>query len=136
MAADSLTIELCSPKTAPFKLTTNEVVIPGSEGMMTILPGHTLVLTTLKSGVLTVQQGEKKTFFAVHGGFAEIANDRISVLADQLEQAENIDKARAEAAKARAEERLAKVGPDTNVQRTEAALARALARLETHKCKK
>lgn len=132
MAADSITIELCSPSSTPIELTADEVVIPGAEGIMTILPGHTLVLTALKSGVLIVQEGETTTYFAVHGGFAEIAQDRIAVLADQMEHAENIDKARAEAAKTRAEEHLAKPSSNTSVPQAEAALARALTRIQAH----
>lgn len=132
MAAESITIELCSPMSTPIELTADEVVIPGSDGVMTILPGHTLVLTTLKSGVLIVHQGEEQTFFAVHGGFAEIAQDRIAVLADQLEQAEDIDKARAEAAKSRAEERLTKATDNNSTAIAEAALGRAMARIQAH----
>jgi F-type H+-transporting ATPase subunit epsilon len=132
VSAESITIELCSPTSTPIEFCADEVVIPGSDGVMTILPGHTLLLTTLKSGVLIVHQGEEQIFFAVHGGFAEIAQDRIAVLADQLEQAEDIDKARAEAAKSRAEEILNKPVYNTSYAATEAALARALARIQAH----
>ena len=132
MSAESITIELCSPAATPVEFTADKVVIPGAGGIMTIMPGHTLLLTTLNSGVLIVHEGEEKTFFAVHGGFAEIAHNRIAVLADQLEHADDIDKARAEAAKSRAEELLSKPTEDTSVAQTEAALGRALARLQAH----
>jgi len=132
MAAESLTIDLCSPTQAPIEYTAEEVVLPGSEGVMTVLPGHTFVLTTLKTGVLIIQNGEEYDFFAVHGGFAEIARDRIKIIADQVEHAENIDKARAEAAKTRAEDSIAKPTEGHSVEQAEAAMARAIARIQAH----
>lgn len=132
MAAKSLTIEFCSPNDPPFEMTADEVIVPGAEGVMTILPGHTLVLTTLKTGVLIVKAGAHQTFFAVHGGFAEIAQDHINIIADQFEQADAIDLARVEDAKMRAEEIIAKPKDAHSVAQAEAALGRAMTRLQAH----
>src|ERR1700688_2052420 len=90
----------------------DEVEIPGSEGYLGVLPGHTPLLTTLQVGVLWYRQGEEKHYLAIAFGFAEIQPDRVSVLARLAEKPEDIDRARAEAAKRRAEDRLGKLSDD------------------------
>ena len=132
MAADTLTIELCSPSHAPIELTADEIVLPGSDGIMTVMPGHTLFLTTLASGVAIVHHDEETKFYAIHGGFAEILNDKVIILADLLEASDSIDSTRAQAAKGRAEERIHKHVSDTDLDRAEASLARSAARLQAH----
>lgn len=82
------------------------VVAPGSEGVLGILPHHTPLLTTLNYGVLVVKQGGQETAFAIAGGIMEVLPDEVTILADVGERVEEIDVARAEAAKARAEELL------------------------------
>ncbi|MBN1439641.1 MAG: ATP synthase F1 subunit epsilon [Anaerolineales bacterium] len=82
------------------------VIAPASEGVMGILPHHTPLLTTLSYGILVVKQGEKEQAFAIAGGIMEVLPDAVTVLADVGERVEEIDVARAEAAKARAEELL------------------------------
>jgi F-type H+-transporting ATPase subunit epsilon len=130
VAADSLTIELCSPDQPPVEFQADKVVLPGADGVMTVMPGHTLFLTTLTNGAAIVHQGDETHFFAIHGGFAEILNDKIVVLADMLEASDDIDAARAEAAMARAKGRIQKPEEDTSVEQAEAAMARSLARLQ------
>ena len=134
MAAETMTIELCSPSLTPIDLQADEVVLPGSDGVMTIMPGHTLFLTTLASGVVIVHQGEESIFYAVHGGFVEILNDKVVVLADLLEAGDDIDSTRAQDSKERAEKRIDKHETNTDLQRAEASLARSLARLQAHNC--
>jgi F-type H+-transporting ATPase subunit epsilon len=82
------------------------VVAPGSEGVLGILPHHTPLLTTLNYGVLVVKQGKTEEAFAIAGGIMEVRPDSVTVLADVGERVEEIDVARAEAAKARAEQML------------------------------
>jgi F-type H+-transporting ATPase subunit epsilon len=82
------------------------VIAPGSEGVLGILPHHAPLLTTLTYGVLVVRQAGKEEVFAIAGGIMEVLPDRVTVLADVGERVEEIDVARAEAAKARAEELL------------------------------
>lgn len=133
--SDTIAIELVSPTAPPLELHASEVRLPGAAGIITIMPGHTEVLTLLNSGVVTVHNGDEVTFFAVHGGFVEVLKDRVLILADEMESADEIDVKRATAAKERAEDRLDNSGPDdeqTNIARAEAALARALARLQAH----
>lgn len=126
-----LTLEIATPGQAPRHCTAAEVTVPGEQGVFSVLPGHTAVLTTLTHGVLIAYAESGDTqFYAIHGGFAEILNDTITVMAITVEDGESIDPERARAARDRAEERLKKPGLDVNVARAEAALARALARIQ------
>jgi len=90
------------------------VVLPGAAGEMGILPGHAPVLTTLKFGIIKVRKGGKEEIFTVAGGVAEVQPKIITVLADAAENVEEIDVARANAARVRAEEALAKGVPADN----------------------
>lgn len=131
MAETKLQIELCSPAHPTVVCESREVVLPGAAGILTILPGHTPLLTTLGKGVIIAYEVDAAPrYFAVHDGFAEVLDNRIVVLADTMELAENIDSARAEAATKRAKERLGKHLENIDSARAEAALARSLARLE------
>ena len=85
----------------------DEVQVPGSEGYLGVLPGHAPLLATLTVGGLWYRQGQEKHYFAIGFGFAEVKPDGVTVLAQIAEKADEIDVARAEAAKQRAEERLA-----------------------------
>ncbi len=108
------------------------VVLPGSEGEMGILPQHTPLLTTLQFGVITVKKGQEEFFFTVAGGVAEVQPDIVTVLADAAENVAEIDVARAESARQRAEALLEEVKPDTNLDAylaAEAALRRSNLRL-------
>jgi len=108
------------------------VVAPGSEGEMGILPHHAPLLTTLGFGLLRVRHAGGEEIFAIAGGFMEVQPDSVIVLADVGENVAEIDMARAETARARAEE-LLKAGPppDTDAYLAlEAALRRSKLRLE------
>ena len=107
------------------------VIAPGVKGQMTILPHHAPLMTMLEPGELCLRKGADETFIAISGGFLEVLQNRVIVLADTAERAEEIDLARAEAAKARAEERLSqRAEKDLDLVRAEAALRRSLARLK------
>jgi F-type H+-transporting ATPase subunit epsilon len=82
------------------------VVAPGSEGVLGILPHHTPLLTTLSYGILIIKRSGREAAFAIAGGIMEVLPHRVTVLADVGERVEEIDVARAEAAKTRAEELL------------------------------
>jgi len=109
------------------------LIAPGSEGQLAILPRHAALMTTLDAGELVFRRGSEESAFAVTGGFLEVRNDRVTVLADAAEAVEEIDVARAEAARARAEERLRRMreqqGSDVDQARARAALQRSLLRL-------
>ncbi len=109
--------------------TVDEVQIPGAEGYLGVLPGHTPLLTTLQVGQLWYRRGETKVYLAIAFGFAEIQPDRVTILAQIAEKAEEIDASRAEAAKRRAEERLGKPTVDMDFERARIALLKALVRL-------
>jgi F-type H+-transporting ATPase subunit epsilon len=108
------------------------VVLPGAAGEMGILPGHAPVLTSLKFGIIKIRHGGKEEVFTVAGGIAEVQPRIVTVLADAAENVQEIDVARADAARARAEEALAKGMPaDTDTYLAiEAALRKSNLRLE------
>jgi F-type H+-transporting ATPase subunit epsilon len=108
----------------------DEVVAPGVEGQLGILPHHSPLMTTLLPGELLVKKGSEEFYMAISGGFIEVRPDRIIVLADTAERVEEIDVARAEEAKRRAEARLAEPAEGVDMARAEAALRRSLIRLQ------
>jgi F-type H+-transporting ATPase subunit epsilon len=110
--------------------TVDEVEIPGTAGYLGILPGHTPLLTTLQVGHLWYRQGQEKHYLSIAFGFAEVQPDRVTILAEIAEHAHEIDTPRAEAAKKRAEERLAKPTVDMDFERARIALMKALVRLQ------
>jgi F-type H+-transporting ATPase subunit epsilon len=110
--------------------TVDEVEIPGTEGYFGVLPGHTPLLATLQVGELWYRQGQEKHYLVIAFGFAEVQPDRVTILAQIAERADEIDVARAEAAKRRAEERLAKPMADVDVERARIALTKSLIRLQ------
>ena len=111
----------------------DEVQIPGSEGYLGVLPGHTPLLATLQVGELWYRQGpgdHAKHYLSIAFGFVEVQPDRVTILAQIAEPAHEIDLPRAEAAKKRAEERLAKPTIEVDFERARIALLRALVRLQ------
>ena len=132
----SLPTELVLDVVTPDHLVAHEsvksVTIPGKGGYLGILPGHRPLLTELAPGELCYTRDSATQHIAVTGGFAEVLPDRVIVLAQCAEPAEQIDVTRAERAKQRAEERLTKFSdPDIDQERAREALRRAIARLET-----
>jgi F-type H+-transporting ATPase subunit epsilon len=126
-----LRLEFVTPERAIAHEDVDEVELPGLEGYLGVLPGHAPLLAALKTGEMWYRRGGEKKFAFVAGGFAEIVSDRVSILAQVAERAEDIDLARAEAAKRRAEERLAKPGvTDMDFERARIALLRAITRLQ------
>lgn len=124
--------EIVSQDRLVFEGDADIVVVPGAMGEMGILPNHAPLLSTLKFGILKVRYQGQEQFFAVAGGVVEIQPDIITVLADAAENVQEIDEARAEEARKRAEEYL-KAGPppDTDAYLSmEAALRRSNLRLE------
>ena len=106
------------------------VIAPGFEGQLGILPSHAPILTMLHPGELVVRKNGEETAMFVSGGFLEVMGNRVTVLADVAERAEEIDIARAEEAKRRAEEMLREHIPEMDLARAEAALKRSLMRLK------
>jgi F-type H+-transporting ATPase subunit epsilon len=129
--ADQLTLELATPTRLVITAQVDEVVAPGSEGYFGVLPGHAPFLATLGIGELTYRIGREEYHVAVSGGFAEVRNDKVIILADAAETPAEIDRARAERARDRAEARLSgRSQEEVDYARATAALARALSRLQ------
>ena len=108
----------------------DEVVLPGEDGAIGVLPGHAPLLAALKAGEIWYRKGAEKKYAFIAKGFAEIVPDRVSILAHVAERAEDIDLARAEAAKRRAEERITKPSSEIDIERARVALLRALTRVQ------
>ena len=106
------------------------VIAPGIEGQLGILPHHAPLMTMLKPGELLVRKDGEEFSLVITGGFLEVRPDRVIVLADAAERVEEIDVARAEEARRRAQERLMERIPEVEAVRAQAALLRALARIE------
>ena len=127
--ADTIQLEIVTPE----RLVVNEAVeyieIPGKTGYLGVLPGHAPLISELAAGELTYRMGNQTKRVAVAWGFAEVLQTKVTVLAETAEKAEEIDTARAEAAKKKAEAELQKAGPEGNAE-AQAALQRATARLD------
>jgi F-type H+-transporting ATPase subunit epsilon len=123
-------LQIVSPARLLVNETVDEVEIPGADGYFGVLPGHTPLLALLGAGELWYRQGAEKTYLAIAFGFAEIQPDRATILAQVAEKADEIDAARAEAAKKRAEERIARPPIDMDAERARIALMKAIIRLQ------
>src|SRR5437868_9698982 len=108
----------------------DEVEIPGADGYFGVLPGHTPLLALLQAGELWYRKGQEKHYLLIAFGFAEVQPDRVSILAETAERAEDIDVERAEKARVRAQERLAKPSIDMDAERARVALLKSLVRLQ------
>jgi len=130
-----LTLEIVTPDRALLREEVDEVVVPGSQGEFGVLPGHTPLLSTLRIGELWYRQGQEKHYLAIAFGFVEVLPDRVTVLAQVGERAQEIDVQRAERAKQRAEQRLTQAQPhltqiDFDIERARVALMKSLLRLQ------
>ena len=125
-----LTLEVVTPERLLVSEQVDEVQLPGAEGYFGVLPGHTPLLATLQVGELWYRVGQEKRYLAVAFGFAEVLPDRVTVLAQLAERPEDIDVPRAESARKRAEERIAKPQPDIDFERARVAMMKSLIRLQ------
>jgi F-type H+-transporting ATPase subunit epsilon len=107
----------------------DQINAPGAAGRMGILPRHEPLLTTLIPGELTIVKGGERTPFAISGGFMEVLPDRVTILADTAERADEIDETRAEAARRRAEDMMRERHSERDMIMAEAQLRRAMVRL-------
>jgi F-type H+-transporting ATPase subunit epsilon len=127
--AANIELEIVTPERLVVKETVDDVTMPGSSGYLGILPGHAPLITELAVGEITYHAGGQAKRVAVAWGFAEVLPERVTILAETAEKAEEIDVARAEAAKQQAETQLREAGAAGNPE-AGAALERANARLE------
>jgi len=126
-------LEVVTPSEVVLDQEVREMIAPGTEGYFGVLPGHLPFVTTLDIGELTYRQDGEEQHLVVSGGYAEIRRESVVILADSAERPEQIDIARAQRARERAEQRLEKWragDPDVDYVRARCALQRALVRLE------
>jgi len=126
----SLQLQIVSADRSLVSETVDEVEIPGAAGYFGVLPGHTPLLAILGAGELWYRRGQERFYFAIAYGFAEVQPDRVTILAQIAEPAAEIDVARAEAAKKRAEERIARPTVDMDAERARISLMKSLIRLQ------
>jgi len=123
--ASTLKLEIVTPEAKVFSDDVNMVTLTGTEGEMGILPQHMPLMTQLVAGEITVNKGKETFFLAVGDGFVQVTGDRVSILTDMAIRAENIDEAKAEEARRRAEVRLAEKVSDEEGALVQAALTHA-----------
>jgi len=126
----SIELNIVTPDRGIVREQVDEVEIPGAQGYFGVLPGHTPMLAELAVGELWYRRGQEKTYLAIAYGFAEVLPERVTVLAQIAERADEIDVTRAEEAKKRAEDRLKQAARDVDYDRARAALQKSLARLQ------
>jgi F-type H+-transporting ATPase subunit epsilon len=122
-----LLLEIVTPDRSLVQEEVDEVRLPGAEGYLGVLPGHTPLLATLAVGELWYRIGQETHYLAIANGFGEVLPDRVTVLAQAAERAQDIDVSRAEAARKRAEERLSKTA-DIDTERARVALLKSIIR--------
>jgi len=128
--ASTIRLELVTPERLVLSEDVDEIVLPGYEGEFGVLPGHTQFLAILNIGMLWYRKEGAVKKIALGGGFAEVTHDRVVVLADTAERTDEIDVARAQRARDRAEARLKELSMDDETYRKAyAALQRALVRM-------
>ena len=126
----TLRLEIVTAERTVFADDVSEVVAWGVEGQLGILPHHAPLMTMLKPGDLLIKKDDEEHYLAISGGFLEVRPDKVIILADACERAEEIDVERAEAARHRAEEILKTRPPEIDTAAAEAALRRSLARIK------
>jgi F-type H+-transporting ATPase subunit epsilon len=125
-----LQLQIVSADKSLVNETVDEVEIPGADGYFGVLPGHTPLLALLGAGEMWYRRGTTTHHLVIAFGFAEVQPGAVTILAQTAEKADEIDIARAEAAKRRAEERLAKPTIDMDFERARLALLKSLIRLQ------
>ena len=130
MIPDKIELEIVTPERMVLSETVDSVVLPGAEGYLGVLPGHTPLLTGLMIGELSYIQNGKEHVLAVSRGYAEVLRGKVSVLAERCEKAEEIDADRAERSKKRGEEVLKRKDVQMDeFRRAELRIKRAIARI-------
>ena len=131
MLPEAIELQIVTPERHVLQETVQSVEIPGKEGYLGVLPGHAPLITELGVGILAYRKGSENRFLTVINGYAEVLPDRVIVLAEISERAEEIDVGRSRAAHDRAQAELAKAGVGSEEwQREKLALDRALVRMQ------
>jgi F-type H+-transporting ATPase subunit epsilon len=129
--ANDLQLEVVTPERRVLAEAVNSVTVPGRNGEMQILPGHAALISELQTGVLAYTQGGTTQQLHVSGGFIEVNNDKVSVLAEIAERPEEIDAARARLAREHTEKRLSSwSGSEEDFEKARAKLERSMVRIQ------
>src|SRR3954469_15402739 len=128
--AGSLKLEIVTPDAKTYSEDVEMVTLPGVEGEMGIFPLHVPLMTQVVAGEVVARKNGRDTFLAIGDGFVEITGDRVAILTDMAIRVENIDEAKAEDARRRAEARLAEQIDDAEAATVSASLAHSLAQLK------
>jgi F-type H+-transporting ATPase subunit epsilon len=120
--ADAIHLDILTPEKVVFSDSIEMVTAPGGLGEFGVLPGHAALITTLETGEVVIKKDNREYWLAISGGFAEVENDKVTILAEAAELAQEIDIKRAETAKIQAEEKLKSLSSDDS-QFSEVALA-------------
>ena len=128
--ANTLKLEIVTPDAMAFSDDVEMVTVPAAEGEMGIYPQHVPVLTQIVPGELIVRKDGRDSFLAIGEGFIQVTPERVAIMADMALKAENIDEAKAEEARQRAETRLAEHLDDEETAIVQAALAHSVAQLK------
>ena len=128
--AESFQLEIVTPEKLVVKEAVEEAQIPGLDGYLGILPGHAPLITELGVGVITYRAGGTTKTLSVAWGFAEVLQDKVTILAETVERPDEIDVARAQQAKERAEQLLRSNDPELDYDRAQYDLKRAETRLK------
>ncbi len=132
MMASTIKLDVVTPERVVFSEEVNMVIARALDGDLGVLANHAPLITALKIGILRVKKGDRISHIAISGGgFMEVNPEKITILADTAEKPGEIDVERAKSAKERAEKRLTSQREDVDYARAEAALRRAMTRLET-----
>lgn len=131
--ADTIELEIVTPERQVVKDRAEEIQIPGRNGYLGVLPGHAPLITELAVGEIVYTNAGTTTRLAVAWGFAEVLPDKVTILAEAAERAEDIDVPRAEAARDRAQEHIKQAEDAAKYEEAAVALARAEARLAVAK---
>jgi len=127
---DTFQLEIVTPEKLVVKEAVEEAQIPGLDGYLGILPGHAPLISELGVGVITYRAGGTTKTLSVAWGFAEVLQDKVTILAETVERPEEIDVARAQQAKERAEQLLKSNDPELDYDRAQDDLQRAVTRLK------
>jgi len=134
--ANTLKLEIVTPDAKVFSDDVDMVTLPGIEGELGVFPNHVPLMTQLVSGEIAVRKGGQDFFLAVGDGFVEIAGERVAVLTDMAIKADDIDEAKAEEARKRAEARLSEKLSDEDMALVTAAMAHSVAQLNVKRRRK
>ena len=134
--ADTLKLEIVTPEDKIYSEDVNMVTLPGQEGQMGIFPKHAPLMTQVSAGEIIVKKVSEEHYLAVGEGFAQVTQEKVSILTDMAITEENIDEAKAEEARKRAEDRLQEKLSDGELAAVKAALAHSLAQLNLKRRRK